>query len=166
MRKSIAAGFAVAALAGVMVAAPASAASNDGLTVLTFNKKTWNAINAEMMVKPGGKTMVINVRSFGFPSKALDQDTIVGKGSLSLVRADASWKMRKPVLDLANASMAATVAGMGPDYELFDLAGLKQGKRTVKAKVNLAMGQAAMLNQALKTDIFKDGMAIGKVVYE
>lgn len=159
------AGIVGAVLAGSLIGTPASAAGNDGLTVLTFTRKTWNTVNAEMVVRPGGRTLLINTRSFGFPARALDRDTIAGRGTLALVRADASLTIGKPALDLSEDVMSATLKGLGPDYDLFDLANVKRRKGMVKATVHLATGQAATLNQALKTTIFTDGMPIGTVTF-
>ncbi len=164
MRKTILAGAAVASLAAVMVTSPASA-KDQGLCELQFSKKTLAAITDIAMIDATGKATNVADGLFTFPGNALDQDTIACKGGLAFVRADASVKIKKPVFDLANDTMAVTVVGVGPDYELFDLANVKQKKKVIKAKANLAMGQAALLNQALKTDIFVDGMRIGRVAY-
>jgi hypothetical protein len=163
MRKTMAIGFTAAVITSAMSTGPATAA--DGITVVTFSQKTWKKLSSQMKVKPTGRTITINVRSFGFPAKAVDQDTVVGKGGLAFVRADASLTVKKPVLDLANTTVTATIVGVGPDYELFDLAKVKRGAKRTKAQLNLATGQAAILNQALKTDVFVDGMRIGTVTY-
>ena len=164
MRKALLAGAAVAGLTAALVAGPANA-KDQGLCELQFNKKTLNAISEIAMVDATGKATNVADGLFTFPGNALDQDTIACKGGLKFVRADASLKIKQPVFDLSNESVAVTVVGVGPDYELLDMANLKQGKRVVKAKVNLALGQAALLNQALKTDIFTDGMRIGRIAY-
>lgn len=164
MRRTILAGAAIASLAAVMVTGPASA-QDQGLCELQFSKKTLAAITDIAMINATGKATNVADGLFTFPGNALDQDTVACKGGLAFVRADASLKIKKPVFDLANDTVAVTVPGVGSDYELLDLANVKQKRKVMKAKANLAMGQAALLNQALKTDIFKDGMRIGRIAY-
>lgn len=164
MRRTILAGVAISSLAAIAISGPASA-KDQGLCELQFSPKTLAAVSDIAMIKATGKATNVADGLFTFPGNALDQDTIACKGGLAFVRADASVKIKKPVFDLANDTVAVTIPGVGQDYELFDLANVKEKKKVVKAKANLAMGQAALLNQALKTDIFTDGMRIGRVAY-
>lgn len=164
MRKTVAVGLVAGALVGAVATAPATADDQTGTVTITFTKKTWKAVNAQMMVKPTGKAQKLSAGSFAFPGYAYDQYTIATKGGLAFVRADASLKVKNLVADLADDTMSGKVVGMATDYDLFDLANVKQGKKT-KAQLNLGMGQASTLNQVLKTDIFTDGMRVGKMVY-
>lgn len=165
MRKTLAMGMVLGSVVGGVIAVGPAHADTTGELVITFNKKTWNAIDSQMMVKTTGKATPVNARSFGFPASYLDQYSILSRGGLAFVRADASLSMRQFAVDLENDVVAARIVGVGLDDEVFDLANVKSKKQTLKAKLNLAMGQAADLNEALKTDIFRDGMRVGSLQY-
>ena len=109
-------------------------------------------------VAPGTKK---NKVKFVFPATKVDQ-VITHKGGLELVRADAGLTATDFVFDLEAGNVDVTVPGVGQVDDVFDLAGVKVTKKTVKAKLNVAPGKADLLNGALKTTLFKDGMFFAK----
>ena len=164
--KRMAAGATVATMigaAGLAATAPANAAAVDGQTVVTFNKATWKALDkGGIMVEGVGKAEPINVRSFGFPAKQSKPRFIRHKGGIAFVRADASLTLTKFRFDLQDENVDVTVPGLGVVKDALDLGNLKIGKKAIRARLNVAFGQADTLNAALKTTIFKDGMTLGR----
>jgi hypothetical protein len=110
-------------------------------------------------VAPGKKK---NKVKFVFPATQTEPQLINHTGGLSLVRADASLTATDFVFDLEAGNVDVTVPGLGVVEDVFDLAKVKINKKTVTAKLNVAPGKAELLNGALKTTLFKDGMFFAK----
>ena len=103
-----------------------------------------------------------NKVKFVFPATQSSSTVINHTGGLMLTRADASLTATDFVFDLQAGNVDVTVPDVGVVEDVFDLAKIKVTKKTVKAKLNVAPGQADLLNGALKTTFFKDGMFFAK----
>ncbi len=110
-------------------------------------------------VAPGKKR---NKVKFVFPASRTDAQTINHEGGLVLMRADASLTATDFVFDLQAGNVDVTVPGVGVVEDVFDLSRTKVNKKTVTARLMVASGKADLLNGALKTTMFKDGMFFAK----
>ena len=128
---------------------------------LTKSVKTKLAKDGIMVdaVAPGNKR---NKVKFVFPATRPDAQTINHQGGLVLTRGDASLTVTDFVFDLQAGNVDVTVPGTGVVKDVFDLSRTKVNKKTVTARLEVAPGKADLLNDELKTKLFKDGMFFAK----
>lgn len=105
----------------------------------------------------------LNSVTFTLPaSQAAGSSLIQHTGALAFVRADRGVLMKDIVVDMANGTVNYTAEDGTEVKDIFDLAKVKTTKKTVKANWVVAAGQAAVLNSALSTTVFTDGMFVAK----
>jgi hypothetical protein len=142
---------------------PGSQSSVKGTTTLMFTKSVKKKLAKDgILVKAVAPAKKRNAVKFTFPAKQAEPGIITHTGGLSFVRADAGLTLTDFVFDLENGTVDATVPGTGPLEDVFDMAKVKITKKQVTAKLNVSMGKAAVLNDALKTTMFSDGMYLAK----
>lgn len=159
---------AIAPLALSVVATPAAAQKGKpvdkgsavtGTTTVMFTKSVKRKFAKDgIVVTSVAPAKKRNAVKFTFPAKQVTPQEITHTGGLQFGRADASLTLTDFVFDIENGTVDVTVPGVGTVPDALDLAKVKLTKKTVSARLNVALGQAQTLNAALQTQLFADGM--------
>lgn len=142
---------------------PGSQSSVKGTTTVMFTKAVKKKLaKGGIAVEPVAPAKKRNAVKFTFPAAQTQPQLISHTGGISFARADAGLTLTDFVFDLENGTVDATVPGVGPVEDVLDLGKVKITKKTVTARLAVGMGQATVLNAALKTTVFSDGMFLAK----
>lgn len=165
---SLAGGLAVGLVAGPVVAAngkgkPDKGSKVKGTTSVMFTKSVKKKLVKDgIVVKAVDPAKKRNAVKFVFPAAQTSPQVITHTGGLEFVRGEKSLTITNFVFDLAAGNVDVTVPGVGDVPDALDLAKVKITKKTVKAHLNVALGKGEVLNTALGTTLFKDGMFLAK----
>jgi hypothetical protein len=142
---------------------PGSQAKVKGTTSLMFTKSVKNKLSndgiAVTAVDPGKKK---NKVKFTFPATQSEPQFIMHTGGLTFTRDGKSLTITDFKFDLSAKNVDVTVPNVGPVEDALDLSKLKITKKTVTARLKVAADKAAVLNGALETTLFTDGMFLAK----
>jgi hypothetical protein len=133
-------------------------------TVLWFNKSVKRALAEDGItvaaVAPATKR---NAVKFAFPAEAM-ADAISHQGGLALKRGEKSLTITDFAFDLSGKTVDLTVPDVGTVEDALTLKRVKvtTKKKVVLTRVGVADGTAAVLNEALGSDLFSDGMFLAK----
>lgn len=133
-----------------------------GTTTLMFTKSVKKKFAKDgILVTAVAPAKKRNAVKFVFPAAQSSPQAITHTGGLQFARADAGLVITNFVFDLENAKVDVTV-GESVLEDVLDLTKVQFTKKTVKANVKVATGSAALLNGALQTELFTDGMFLAK----
>lgn len=171
LRRSFAAGTLAGALALGMVAAPAIAKKPDnpggkskakGTTSVMFTK----SVKRKLRVNDIDVSAVAPARKKGKVKVVLPaqqtETAITHTGAIVFSHGDATLTLSDLVFDLEAGNVDVTVPGVGEVSDALDLSRLKVKRKVTLARLMVAEGKADLLNQALDTEMFRDGMFLAK----
>ena len=133
-------------------------------TILWFTKGVKRALAKDGItvdaVDPATKR---NAVKFVFPAEAM-ADAISHQGGLELKRGEKSLTITDFAFDLSGKTVDVTVPDMGTveDALTLKLVKVTKKKKVVLTRVAVGDGTAAVLNEALGSELFADGMFLAK----
>lgn len=168
------------ALAGALVApattAVAAERSLTGVTAMQINLSVTEALlKANVYVNgedPGGSSIITPGKlALAFPVSGVNKAKISHKGSLFLSHyGPMGWRtvvIDNLVADVDKGTLKGRVYATDTDlgtYTIFTLTNIKSGTSQTTYTIKLASGVAGVLNSALGTHVFSEGMRLGSGV--
>lgn len=167
------------ALAGALVAPATTAVAAEraiGVTAIEINLSVTEALlKANVYVNgedPGGSSIITPGKlALAFPVSGVNKAKISHKGSLFLSHyGPMGWRtvvIDNLVADVDKGTLKGRVYATDTDlgtYTIFTLTNVKSGTSQTTYTIKLASGVAGVLNSALGTHVFSDGMRLGSGV--
>jgi hypothetical protein len=167
------------ALAGALVAPATTAVAAEravGVTAIEINLSVTEALlKANVYVNgedPGWSSIVTPGKlALAFPVSGVNKAKISHKGSLFLSHyGPMGWRtvvIDNLVADVDKGTLKGRVYATDTDlgtYTIFTLTNVKSGTSQTTYTIKLASGVAGVLNSALGTHVFSDGMRLGSGV--
>ena len=167
------------ALAGALVAPATTAVAAEraiGVTAMQINLSVTEALlKANVYVNgedPGWSSIVTPGKlALAFPVSGVNKAKISHKGSLFLSHyGPMGWRtvvIDNLVADVDKGTLKGRVYATDTDlgtYTIFTLTNVKSGTSQTTYTIKLASGVAGVLNSALGTHVFSDGMRLGSGV--
>ena len=167
------------ALAGALVAPATTAVAAEraiGVTAIEINLSVTEALlKANVYVNgedPGWSSIVTPGKlALAFPVSGVNKAKISHKGSLFLSNyGPMGWRtvvIDNLVADVDKGTLKGRVYATDTDlgtYTIFTLTNVKSGTSQTTYTIKLASGVAGVLNSALGTHVFSDGMRLGSGV--
>lgn len=160
---SIASAVALGMVAGPASAAPGKPKKNKSITTVQFTKSTKTKLKKDgILIRAESPARKLNAVTFTMPVKASTPDLLENKGALIFARADRGVYMGSISLDLSAASADYVQEDGTVVEDAFDIGNLKVTKKSTRGHLNVAMGKAAMFNEQLSSNVFRDGMFVAK----